>query len=175
MASPSEYLVFSASLRPASNSRVMAEQIIRDYASLNVTAALVDLRDYPLPFCDGDAAYAHPAVDPLTALIQQARVIIIAAPIYNYDANAAIKNLVELTGSAWEDKIVGFFCAAGGTASYMSIMSLANSLMLDFRCLIIPRFVYATGDDFEYGQVASESLRQRIKQLADTSLRIRNG
>jgi NAD(P)H-dependent FMN reductase len=73
--------------------------------------------------------------------VNSARAVIIATGIYNYDANAAVKNLVELTGDAWENKVVGFLCAAGGMSSYMSIMSLANSLMLDFRSIIVPRFV----------------------------------
>ena len=72
------------------------------------------------------------------------KAILLATPIYNYDVSAAAKNMVELTGSAWRDKTVGFICAAGGTSSYMSVMGLANSLMLDFRCIILPRFVYAT-------------------------------
>ena len=38
--------------------------------------------------------------------------ILLAVPIYNYDVNAAAKNLVEHTGSAWENKIVGFLAAA---------------------------------------------------------------
>ena len=72
--------------------------------------------------------------------------MIVAAPVYNYDVSASAKNMIELTGNAWEDKMVGFLCAAGGMSSYMSVMAYANSLMLDFRCVIIPRFVYATGD-----------------------------
>jgi len=49
------------------------------------------------------------------------------------------KNMIELTGSAWEDKIVGFLCAAGGHASYMSVMAYAiYSLMLDFVRIIPP-------------------------------------
>ncbi len=48
----------------------------------------------------------------------------------------------------------------------MSIMSLANSLMLDFRCVIIPRFVYSTGADFAEGQVANPALHERLVQLA---------
>ena len=72
-----------------------------------------------------------------------------AAPVYNYDVSASAKNMIELTGSAWEDKIVGFLCAAGGMSSYMSVMAYANSLMLDFRCVVIPRFVFATGDAFD--------------------------
>ena len=109
-----------------------------------------------------------------TALIKAARVIIVATPIYNYDANAAAKNLIELTGSAWEDKTVGFLCAAGGGSSYMSITGLANSLMLDFRCLIIPRFVYAKGEDFTPAKKPTAALAERIKGLAEASTKIRN-
>ena len=39
--------------------------------------------------------------------------IVLATPVYNYHVSAATKNLIELTGSAWEDKLVGFLCAAG--------------------------------------------------------------
>ena len=172
---PIEYLVISASLRTASLSRVMAEAVLAAYAKLGVTHQLVDLREYVLPLCDGEAAYGHPHVTTLSELIEAARVIIVATPIYNYDANAAVKNLVELTGSAWEDKTVGFLCAAGGASSYMSIMSLANSLMLDFRCLVIPRFVYAKGDDFTSEKLPTPDLTGRIEELAKVSVKIRNG
>jgi len=84
------------------------------------------------------------------------------------------KNLLELTGGSWENKTVGFLCAAGGSSSYMSIMGLANSLMLDFRCLIIPRFVYAKGDDFTAKQQPTAKLAERLTTLAEASIRIRN-
>jgi FMN reductase len=170
-----EYLVISGSLREASLSRVMAQAVCEGYAALGAKYHLIDLREYVLPLCDGEAAYEHPHVATLSALIESARVIIVATPIYNYDANAAVKNLIELTGGAWEKKTVGFLCAAGGTSSYMSIMSLANSLMLDFRCLIIPRFVYAKKEDFTSEAKPTASLTERIKALADVSTKIRNG
>ena len=169
-----EYVIISASLRGASLSRIMAEALRDSYAKLGATHALVDLREFVLPLCDAESAYDHAHVTTLSALIEAARVIIVATPIYNYDANAAAKNLIELTGSAWEDKVVGFLCAAGGSSSYMSIMGLANSLMLDFRCLIIPRFVYARGDDFTEKQKPTADLSRRIAQLAEASMKIRN-
>ncbi len=168
-----QYLIISASLRGASLSRIMAEALLEVYAKRGATAAFVDLREYVLPLCDAELAYEHEHVTTLTALIGAARVIIVATPIYNYDANAAAKNLIELTGSAWEDKVVGFLCAAGGSSSYMSIMGLANSLMLDFRCLVIPRFVYARGEDFTEHQPTAD-LAKRIGQMADASMKIRN-
>ena len=169
-----EYLLISTSLRAASRSRVLAETMAHRYAELGATHKLLDLRDYTLPLCDGEAAYDHPHVETLVGFISSARVIMVATPVYNYDANAAVKNLVELTGGAWENKIVGFLCAAGGASSYMSIMSLANSLMLDFRCLIIPRFIYAQGDDFTAARQPAPAILERVNQLADASMKIKN-
>jgi FMN reductase len=169
-----EYLVFATSLRPGSHSRLMAEALVRDYEALGAASEMICLRENPLPMCDGDAAYEDPRVPPITEKIQGARVITIATPIYNYDANAAAKNLVELTGSAWEDKIAGFLCSAGGLSSYMSVIGLANSLMLDFRCVILPRFVYATSGDFGAGGIASAEIKRRIQQFAQASTRLQN-
>jgi len=164
----SEYLVISTSLRPGSLSRLLGQ-----FLAAELSAGQIDLREYPLPLCDGEAAYDDPNVEKLRAAILSARVIFLAVPIYNYDGNAAAKNLIELTGGAWEDKIVGFACAAGAQSSYMSIMGLANDLMLDFRCIILPRFVYATGGDFDGGTITSPKILQRLKDLAKAARRLR--
>jgi NAD(P)H-dependent FMN reductase len=174
MESSAEYLIVSASLRSNSRSRVMAHYLADCYRINGIPPLVVDLRECALPFCDGEFSYSHPDVLSLSKKISDARVIMVATPIYNFDASSALKNLIELTGDSWDDKIVGFLCAAGGSLSYMSVMSLANSLMLDFRCLIIPRFVYATGDDFEDWQLSSALVQERIRQLAAASTRIRN-
>jgi FMN reductase len=105
-------------------------------------------------------------------LLRAASTFIIATPIYNYDVTAAIKNLIELTGDAWENKLVGFLCAAAGQSSYMSVMSLANSLMLDFRSLIIPRFVYATGGAFTGDRISDPKLVARVVDLANAAAKL---
>ena len=51
----------------------------------------------------------------------------------------------------------------------MSPMSMANNLMLDFRCMIIPRFVYADKTCFNNGNV-NESTKSRIEELVDSSI-----
>jgi FMN reductase len=173
MSGSKEYLVISSSLRTSSRSRILAEYLREYYESQQVSCAYLDLRAVSLPLCDGESAYSHPDVSKCAKLISEARVIIAATPVYNYDACAALKNLVELTGDNWEDKVVGFLCAAGGSSSYMSVMSLANSLMLDFRCLIIPRFVYATRNDFD-DQAPTEDIKGRVAKLAQASFAIKN-
>jgi NAD(P)H-dependent FMN reductase len=175
MSDSAEYVVVSGGLRPASRSRILAQHLVQIYQERGVSAALLDLQALPLPICDGNDAYSDKNVAACSELLAPARVIIIATPIYNFDASAAVKNLVELTGEYWENKIVGFLCAAGGNSSYMSVMSLANSLMLDFRCVIIPRFVYATGEDFHDKAAPTTEIKERLAELAEFSTKMRIG
>ena len=60
----------------------------------------------------------------------------------------------------------------GGRAAYMAVMSLANSLMLDFRCLIIPRFVYAQSDAFNGSKICNQAIVKRIDELAIDAIRL---
>jgi NAD(P)H-dependent FMN reductase len=163
-------LVVSASLNPNSRSYRLAESAADALGRLGAEATLIDLRKWDLPLCDGDKSYSHPAVEKLTQLIRDAGAALLAAPIYNYDLNAAAKNLIELTGDAWNEKPVGFLCSAGGKSSYMSPIGLANSLMFDFRCWVVPRFVYATRQDFDETRRPSPQINERIEQLAKATL-----
>lgn len=159
-------LVISCSLSQGSRSRMMALTLIQELEGLGDKARLVDLRDLDLPFCDGDACYGNANVLELQSAVREASAITIATPIYNFETGGATRNIIALGADSWKDKIVGFLCAAGGPNSYMSVMSLANSLMLDFRCMIIPRFVYATGTSFSKGHLADSEVEKRIAQLA---------
>ena len=159
-------LILSASLNSDSNSRLLAREAERVLRTDGAEVTFLDLRDLPLPLCDGDEAYAHPNVARARHLVASADGILVATPIYNYDANAAAKNFVELTGDAWENKTVAFLCSAGGHGSFMSIMALANSLMLDFRCVIVPRFVYATGAAFSGDKITDPNITARIAECA---------
>ena len=161
-----KYLVVSTSGNPDSNSRRMGRIAFAHLQKAKVDCEWLDISELGLPLCDADTCYTQPAAQKLNASIEAADAILVATPVYNYDVSAAAKNMVELTGSGWEDKIVGFLCAAGGMNSYMSVMAFANSLMLDFRCVIIPRFVYATGDAFAGDELKDKKVGQRIEELA---------
>ena len=165
------YLVISSSLNDYSKSRIMAHYA---YDLYHQNAELLDLNDYDLPICDGGKCYDEPIVKDLKKIISNADSIILASPIYNYDFNAVAKNLIELTGQSWNDKIVGFIAAAGGITSYMSPISFANILMMDFRCFIIPRYVYADKSCFfENGEII-DKIKIRIKELVDKTILLAN-
>ena len=158
------HLIVSCSLNKNSKSKILANYARTLY---NEEIKFLDLQTMDLPFCDGDKCYEDPTVKELSRLVKESKSIIIASPIYMYDLNAAAKNFMELTGRAWTKKIVGFICAAGGKGSYMSVTSYMNSLMLDFRCIVIPRFVYTDGSGFDENYNIKSNIKERIKELVD--------
>ena len=166
-----KYLVISTSGNPDSNSRRMGRLAFAQLQKAKADSVWLDISELGLPLCDADKCYTQPSAQKLSKAVEAADGILIATPVYNYDVSAAAKNMVELTGSAWEDKVVGFLCAAGGMNSYMSVMAFANSLMLDFRSVIIPRFVYATGRAFEAEELKDEKVGERIAELAAELIR----
>ncbi|MBK1876412.1 NADPH-dependent FMN reductase [Pelagicoccus mobilis] len=157
----------SSSLNPKSRSRLMALSVQEKFEALEgVEVDLIDLQELELPLCDGGAAYGDANVVELNERMEAADAYVLATPIYNFDSNAALKNLIELAGRKMENRVVGFICAAGGAMSYMSIMALANSLMLDFRTIVLPRFVYASPEDWD-GDALKAPVAERLDQFAD--------
>jgi FMN reductase len=166
--------VISCSLNPYSRSYVLATTVTDILKGLKVDTPLYDLRKYNLSFCGSPDARENGDVSKLKSAIEESAAVVLAMPIYNFDVNAAAKNLIELTGRSWTNTLVGFLCAAGGQSSYMSVMSIANSLMLDFRCIIVPRFVYAVPEAFlndrtDQMQVGSEDISRRLHEFAATT------
>lgn len=167
-----KYAVVSTSLNPKSRSRVLAQAAVLLLEKKEVDVALIDLALHPLPLCDGGASYGDPQVREVTEILMQSDGILMSCPIYNYDISAAGKNLIELTGrQVWTDKVAGFLCAAGGKGSYMSLMGVMGSLMLDFHTTILPRFVYTTGADFHEGVLESPEVSERLEKLVEELIR----
>ncbi|MDQ6859861.1 MAG: NAD(P)H-dependent oxidoreductase [Verrucomicrobiota bacterium] len=165
------YLVVSTSGNPDSNSRRMGRIALAHLEKLKADPVWLDLNELDLPLCNADTCYASPGAAKLNQAVKRADGIMVAAPVYNYDVSASAKNMIELSGKGWENKVVGFLCAAGGMSSYMSVMAYANSLMLDFRTVIVPRFVYATGDAFDGDKPRDSKIVERVEQVADELVR----
>lgn len=171
MAAP-RVLVLSTSLNPSSNSRKLARLALERMQAGGARAHWMDLRDLDLPICDGGDSYEHPDVARLKEQTKAADGILIATGIYNYAVTAACKNAVEFAGRTLTEKVVGFLCSAGGRHSYMSVMNLANSMMLDFRSVIVPRFVYAPRGSFSDEDISDPEVIERVGECADELVRM---
>lgn len=166
------FTVVSASLDPQSRSRQLAH-LSRDLlnaAGHHVT--FLDLRDHPLPPFDNDAVFQSPHFQTLHDAVRTADGVVLAAPVYNWSLGSALKTMIEATGAtgengrraAWFDQLVTFVCSGGLPHSYMASSSLATSLMLDFKCVINPYQVYASGRDWQEDGQPAPALRARLEK-----------
>lgn len=165
----SKVLIIGMSLDPESKSQLLAREAMKLAKDLNLEPELLDLRELTLPFAGEEGSFDDTKVEELKQNVSSFRKFIFCVPIYNYDVSASAKNFIELVGDSWlENATVGFICAASGQSSYMSVMSFANSLMLDFRCWIVPRFVYAVKKDWEGNVLKEPKVAQRIQGLLES-------
>lgn len=140
--------ILNANLAPGGKPAHLADILAALLAEAGHEALPIHLSERDLPACDGFHCYRDERTIALTAELAEAEALVLVAPVYNYDLNAAAKNLIELTGTSWKDKAVGLVCTAGGEKSYLSPLGFLNSLSVDHRCLVSPRFVYVARSDF---------------------------
>lgn len=144
-------LVVSTALKPASKTLTAARTVMTRLAAGGMQVDLADLATEPLPQCDGATCYQDDRVKAMTGRVKAAQLIVLCFPVYNYQPNAAAKNFLEVTNDGWKDKVVSFVANAGGDRSYLAPMPLANSLMVDHRCVIVPQFLYLSPAAYDAG------------------------
>ncbi|WP_091227245.1 NADPH-dependent FMN reductase [Microbacterium sp. 3J1] len=165
-----ELPVISCSLDPTSKSRNLAVASSELLRGLGHRSSVVDLAEHGLPAFDNDQIFDSEAFSALYDVISSADGIILAFPVYNWAPAATVKSLIEATGAtgedgrvaAWFDKVVTFVCAAGLPHSYMATGALAQSLMLDFKCIINPYVAYISERDWEPSQQLTADRNARL-------------
>ena len=172
MTQPLKALILSTSLNPNSKSRRIAQVIRQQLEKAGAHTEWLDLQEHDLPFCGQAGTSQQALVLDMRAMVERADAIVLAAPIYNYDVNAAAKNFIELTGRTWTGKVVALAVAAGGQRSGMAPMGIINSLMLDFRCIVLPRYVYASRGDYTEDGEPGEATQERIGELSQELMRV---
>jgi len=174
--------ILNSNLAPGGKPAYLAGLLAELFAAAGHEAPVYHVGDLSLPACDGSLCYKDKKTIALTEALARAEALALVSPVYNYDLNAAAKNLIELTGGSWNGKAVGLVCTAGGERSYLSALGFMNSLGIDYRCLVSPRFVYVTREEFlEDGTLAAASpirdrlafLTQELPVLAEAAARIR--
>ena len=156
-------VVISTALKPGSKTRTAADLLATRLAQEGLSIDLIDLATEPLPACDGFGCYQDERVHVMTRRVRAADLIAVCFPVYNYQPNAAAKNFVELTNDAWKDKVVTFVANAGGDRSFLAPLPLANALMVDHRCVIVPQFLYLPPAAFDAaGRVVLDPLTAEL-------------
>ena len=162
-------LVVSTALKRGSKTLAAARTVQWRLESDGFSVDLADLAEEPLPQCDGATCYEDDAVKAMIERVMQAALIVICFPVYNYQPNSAAKNFIEVTNEGWKDKVVSFVANAGGDRSYLAPLPLANALMIDHRCVVVPHFLYLSPSS--YHETGAILLEGRIGELFEQQMK----
>lgn len=180
MSGPLRILILSCSLKRESRSRILAIKASEFLHAQGVEARLVDMREVALPEYGREDYAQSVVVQQLTQEIAWANGIIIATPIYNWSVNSVLKKVVEATGAdetgrkirAWEDKVVTFLCNAGVAQAYLAYLPTANSLMVDYKCIINPHVLFGVEADFEDGKLVNQDVAKRLERVLSIAIEL---
>ena len=166
---PPGILILSTSLSSKSRSRNLCRYAYQVALKQELNVRFVDLRDFRvLPY----GMAGSDGLEEIEREMEAAECLLIGYPLYNYNMSSGLKAVVERLGGTLEGKVVGLIVAAGGRSGYMSTMSVIASLMLDFRTWIVPRYVYASSDDFdEEKEIRNPDLYERLEELLSVTYR----
>jgi NAD(P)H-dependent FMN reductase len=135
-------LVVSTALKPGSKTLTAARIVQWRLETEGFTVDLADLAAEPLPQCDGATTYQDKNVKAMVRRVKQAALVVICFPIHNYQPNSAAQNFVEVTNEGWKGKVVSFVSDAGGDRLHLASLPLANSLMINHHCVVVPQFLH---------------------------------
>ncbi|MBI3046663.1 MAG: NAD(P)H-dependent oxidoreductase [Candidatus Harrisonbacteria bacterium] len=105
-----------------------------------VSAELLDLRDYPMPFYDDsvspamikDGAYSNEVVKKWAVKIKDADAFIIVTPEYNHGISGVLKNALDSVYAEWNNKPVCFvsYGSVGGARSVEQLRLVTIELQM---------------------------------------------
>ena len=159
------------SLRPGSRTRAALRIALRGAESLGAETELIDLRDYTLPFCDGnvnEAAYP-PDVFRLRRKVREAHGIILGTPEYHGGPSGVLKNALDLMGfEEFQGKVVGLVGTAGGSTGAINSLNSLRIIGRSLRAWVVPQQVsiaQASKAFDKEGRLLDENINARLYEL----------
>lgn len=105
----------------------------------DVTAELLDLRDYPLPFFEEpmspsmlNGTYSSDVANRWAAKVKASDAFVIVTPEYNHGYSAVLKNALDYPYPEWNRKAVGFvsYGSVGGARAVEQLRQVAVELQM---------------------------------------------
>lgn len=179
-------LAFAGSTREDSVNKKLVAEAAKIAGQMQANVTVIDLKDYPIPFYDGDLEAKEGM--PLQAkrfrqLMIQSDIILIASPEYNASVAAVLKNAIDWASrsedgrssrEAFKDKkFVLMSASPGGSGGSRGLLHL-RTILADIGGIVLPEQVtvpnaYNAFD--EQGRLKNEKTKKELDQLVETSLR----
>ena len=168
----SKIVIVQGSLNPESKTAIVVAQTEKVLQSRNIEFETLDLRSLELQFCDGRSLVEYNEdMQKAYRILESADGFIFAMPVYCWSMSGVVKNLIDITAGALENKVAGILCNAGGNRSFMSSGDLINVLYYESGVMTVHPIVYTSYEDFEDGQLKAEKPLAKIPTMVDALMK----
>jgi NAD(P)H-dependent FMN reductase len=159
------------SLRPGSFTLRTVQVALAGAEELGARTQLIDLRNYDLVFCNGNADEGdYPEdVHRLRREVAAAHGIILGTPEYHGGCSGVIKNALDLMGfEQFEGKLVGLVGVAGGQQGAVNACNSLRGICRNLHAWVVPQeasvpHAWKAFDDD--GSIEDPKLRDRVKAV----------
>mgnify|MGYP001296316130 FL=1 len=93
--------------------------------------------------------------------------MIIGMPVYCYSVSGPLKNLIDITSSAMENKVAGILCTTGSSMSYLASADLAKILAYESQVLSVQPVVCSSYEDFKNGKLESQKVHDKLNAMIE--------
>ncbi|HEV1996348.1 MAG TPA: NAD(P)H-dependent oxidoreductase [Candidatus Acidoferrum sp.] len=138
---PIQIVGICGSLRPGSFTRMALQIALRGARETGAEAALIDLREYQLIFCDGkEDENGYPKdVFRLREEVKRAQGLILGTPEYHGGVSGVLKNALDLMGfEELEGKMIGLVGVSGGALGAVHALSHLRTVGRALHAWVIP-------------------------------------
>ena len=128
----------------------------------------LDLRSFNMQFCDGRKLQEYNSdTRKAYVMVDKADGLVIGMPVYCYSVSGPLKNFIDITSSAMEEKAAGIICTTGSSMSYLASADLAKILAYESHVLSIQPVVCSSYEDFRNGRLESQKVHEKLNNMIE--------
>jgi len=146
---------------------VCREFEVRASAS-GLEVSYIDLSHVEMEFCDGRKLEDYnESLQEVHASLASSEAIIFGMPVYQYSMSGVLKNILDVCGSALQDKHIGVILNAGGPNCYMAAQDLFNAMQYEYTTTSIMPTPYTSWTDFKDWKLVNEKAMSKLDELVE--------
>ena len=162
--SPLNVLAVVGSLNRDSVTRVVINHVAAKLRTDGCAVDVMDLLAEPLALYNPDLAYDDPGFPALQVRVHQADVYVLGTPDYHGGISSAMKNFLDHFWKEFAGKLFATIVASHEKG--LTVTDQLRTVARQCYAWTLPYGVaFAENSDVKNGQIASESLRQRLEML----------
>ena len=160
--------MIQGSLSKDSRTAILVEETVKELERRQLDCETLDLRNLDLQFCDGRSLQEYNQdMQNAYKKIEQAEAFIFGMPVYCFSVSGPLKNFIDITSGAMENKIAGILCNAGGNRSYMASAELSKILAYESNVTVVQPAVYSSYEDYDDDGLAGEKVKSKITDMVN--------